>query len=282
MVKLDSRASWKPPIERRKEVLDLADRLEDLGTFPDQVKRLRCCGLIWTVAHSGQRNLPCNQRFCPLCRPRWRQREFRKWWPKIASISGQQGEVVALTLTRPLRSGTLVEQKTALRKAAARLFHRQPWKGASGFINQVGILLVVEIGTEGPHNGLPHLHLLVVGLEPGLALAAAQWLRDTWLEVNPDASPLGQDFSLCSGPKGFGAWLNYILKGFTIAPTWSDERLEAMLEALTDGSHRLTSSGLLSPRKGKPRSTAKARLKTHQAASVEVSFGHEGIDTSRQ
>lgn len=256
MVNLDNRAGWEPPFECRKAALELATRLEMLGTFPLQVKGLRNCWRPLGGVDAPQWPRPCNRPFCPQCLPYRRRNAFRKWAPKVAAISGPQGEAVAVTLTRPPRSGTLAEEKRAARKTISSLFHRQPWKRPGGFMESVGLLAIIEIGTEGRHDGLVHIHVLVVSAEPGVALAAAQWLLQAWLEVNPDASPLGQDVSLCRGPQDFGAWLNYILKACRLDPSWDDARLEAMALALLDGSQRVTPYGLLHPRQGKVRGTS--------------------------
>lgn len=258
MNNLDNRASWEPPIERRKAGLNIADRLEELGSFPMQVKGLRNC---WRVGSGTDSPLPrpCNRPFCPQCRPHRRRQYFRKWAPKVGAVAGTRGEVVAVTITRPPRCGTLVEQKMAARKAISCFFHRQSWKRAGGFMEQVGMLVSIEIGTEGIHDGLVHAHALVVSAKPGLALAAAHWLVDAWLEVNPEASPLGQDISLCRGPQDFGAWLNYILKGCRLDPSWDDERLEAMTLAMLDGSQHVTAYGLLCPRRKARRTNPRKR-----------------------
>jgi len=116
-------------------------------------------------------------------------------------------------------------------------------------MEQVGMLVSIEIGTEGIHDGLVHAHVLVVSAKPDVALTAAHWLLDAWLEMNPEASRLGQDVSPCRGPQDFGAWLNYILKGCRLDPSWDDERLESMAQAMLDGSQRLTAYGLLCPRR---------------------------------
>jgi hypothetical protein len=188
-----------------------------------------------------------------MCLPNRRRGYFRKWAPRIAELSGAQGEVVAGTLTRPPQPGTIAEQKRATRKALSQLFHLQAWKRRGGFIELVGLLTIVEIGTKGIHDGHVHVHLLVVSATPGVALAATHWLRDAWLDANLDASPLGQDVSLCRGPQDFGAWLTYILDVDPLDPSWDDERLEAMALAFLDGSQHLTPYGLLHPRRGRTR-----------------------------
>lgn len=280
MVLLDKEGDWSPPFEQLKAARILADRLEELGTFPVQVDRLRECGLPWGLADRGRRILFCDQRFCPICRPRWRRQSMRKWWPKISEVQGVRGQVVAMTLTRPPHGINLVEQKQLVRQRVSGLFDRRQWKGSRGFIHQVGILLVVEIGSEGVHDGLVHLHVLVVSPEPEIALAAGEWMRDVWLEINPDASPLAQDVSLCVGPLGFDAWLNYILKGCILDPAWEDDRLEATVQVLIDGSHRLTSYGLLRTPRSRPR--AKASRSAKQPTPVPNHFGHESSTSGEQ
>lgn len=251
MVNLDNRANWEPPFERRKAALELAARLEMLGTFPLQVKGLRNCWRLPGAGTTPQWARPCNRPFCPQCLPHRRRKDFRKWAPKVAAISGTQGEVAAVTLTRPPRCETLLEQKRAARKSMSSLFHRQSWKRPGGFMETVGLLVIIEIGTEGPHDGLVHMHVLVVGPEPGSARVAADWLISAWMDANPDASPLAQDVSLCRGPQDFGAWLNYMLKAYHLDPSWGDDRLEAMALALMDGSQRVTPYGLLRSREGR-------------------------------
>ena len=214
-----------------------------------QVKGLRNCGRLGSGSESPLQPLACNRPFCPQCLPQRRRKDFRKWAPKVEAVAGTHGEVVAVTMTRPPRCGTLAEQKLAVKKVIGDLFHRQPWKRAGGFMEQVGILVSIEIGTGGIHDGLVHAHALVASAKPGVALAAAHWLVDSWLEVNPEASRLGQDVSPCRGPQDFGAWLNYVLKGCRLDPSWDDERLEAMALALLDRSQRVTPYGLLHPRR---------------------------------
>lgn len=280
MVLLDREGDWSPPLERIKAARGLADRLELLGTCPVQVKRLRCCGLPWAIAaHGGPVILFCGQRFCPICRPRWQGLSKWEWWPKIAEITGAGGMVFAGTLTRPPTGGTLLEQKRSIRRVVSKMFDRRQWKGPRGFVHQVGILLVIEIGTEGVHEGLVHVHLLVVSPKSEVAHAAIEWMRDIWLELNPDASPLAQDVSACRGPEGFDKWLSYILKGSTLDPSWDDDRLEAMVQALTDGSHRLTSYGLLHTPRQRLRGKGQARPKAQGKVRRPNSFGQDGVDT---
>lgn len=261
MVLLDKEGDWSPPLKRMKAARNLADRLELLGTCPVQVRRLRCCGLPWGVAANGERMvLFCDQRFCPVCRPRWQGLSARDWWPKIRRLCGPQGIVMAGTLTRPPGGGTLLEQKQGIRRRVSKMFDRRQWKGPQGFVQKVGILLVIEIGTKGAHDGLVHVHALVVSPDARVAQAAMEWRRDTWLELTPDASPQGQHLSACGGRKGFDGWLGYILKGCTLDPAWEDDRLEGTVQALTDGSHRLTSYGLLRRPRAEPRRKARASI----------------------
>jgi hypothetical protein len=176
---------------------------------------------------------------------------FRTWGPRIAAISGKEGEVVALTLTLPLNSEPLHEQQAALRAAFRKLLRRQEWKGKKGAIHHVGLLATIEIGSKGLQDGRPHLHAIVVSRATGRASATTAWIVATWLELNPGASPLAQDGSPCAGNQDFGAWLNYILKGTTLVPTWDDMRLEGTISALLDRSHRLSAYGLLYSRRSK-------------------------------
>jgi 8-oxo-dGTP pyrophosphatase MutT (NUDIX family) len=186
---------------------------------------------------------------------------------------------MAGTFTRPPTGEILLEQKRSIRRMVSKMFDRRRWKGPKGFVHEVGILLVIEIGTEGLHEGLVHIHVLVVGPEPEVARAAIEWMRDLWLELNPDANPQAQDLSACDGPEGFDKWLSYILKGCALNLAWSDDRLEAMVQALTDGSHRLTSYGLLRTRREKPRRKVRTPARPNDPTSTPNGFGHESVDT---
>lgn len=247
---LDNRATSEPNASRRRESLALADRMEEIGSFPRQVKALRCCGLLRLEVDGRPARMACNLRFCPACQPRWRHRTFLSWMAKIEAIRGESGDVMTLTLTCPSVGDTPAAQKANLRGWFTRLFRKHAWKGAAGFIHRVGVLLVTELGKENEDSSQPHAHLLLAAAAPGEAAAAARWLLEEWLALVPGSSPHGQNCSACEGPDGAAPWLNYILKGDMLDPAWGDERLEATARVLIDGSHRVRVLGLLRGQKG--------------------------------
>ena len=247
MDKFNSRATSQPLSRERKEAHRIADRCEELG-FANHAKGLRCCGLR-RVDASGMplMALSCNRRFCPMCRNRWRSETRRKWSPRISSVKGKSGEAGTLSLTLPSSARSLHDRKATFRNSLAQIFRKQTWKGRNGYMRKVGFLVLIEFGHGGIEEGLPHAHLLVVSPAPGVVSGVIQWVVATWLELNPEASPLGQHSSLCCEVIGFGAWLNYILKGNVLDPAWDDQRFAETLLVLSDGSHRLTPYGLLKP-----------------------------------
>ena len=238
----------------------LADRLEENGGFTRQVKALRCCGVLRADAAGGLRDLPCNLRFCPVCQPKWRRRMLLLWGAKVEALRGPEGEIMAVTLTYSCGEEALPARKAALRGWLSRLFRKHAWKAAAGHVRRVGVLMATEIGPMGDGCPLPHAHLLLVGADPCEVAAAAQWLVSAWLDLVPGAGPQGQDASPCRRPGGAGGWLNYILKGDTLDPSWEDARLEAGARALLDGSHRLRVLGTL--RSPKVPASARRRGKT--------------------
>ncbi len=246
---LDNRASSEPHTKRHREALALADRLEEIGTFPRQVKALRCCGVSYPEVGGGTRSMSCNLRFCPVCQPRWRHRALLSWKAKVEALLGETGEAVAVTLTGPNGGGPLFHQKATLRGQLTTVFRKHAWKGAAGHIHRVGVLLVMEVGARGGDHPRPHAHLLLVAAAPGEAASVAGWLVKEWLAAVPGSNPRGQDASFCERPAGVGRWLNYILKGDVLDPSWPDDRLEASACALIDGSHRVRVLGLLHHRR---------------------------------
>jgi hypothetical protein len=242
---LDNRASSDLRTKRHRAALVLADRLEEIGGFTRQVKGLRCCGVLRVDAGGGLRDYPCNLRFCPVCQPKWRRRMLLMWGAKVEALRGPEGEIMAVTLTYPGGEEVLPARKAALRGWLSRLFRKHAWKAAAGHVRRVGVLMATEVGPMGEGCPLPHAHLLLVGPASSEVAAAAQWLVGAWLDLVPGASPQGQDVSSCRRPGGAGGWLNYILKGDTLDPSWGDTRLEVGARALVDGSHRLRVLGIL-------------------------------------
>ncbi len=242
---LDNRASSDPRAERHRAALVLADRLEEIGGFTRQVKALRCCGVLRADAAGGLRDYPCNLRFCPVCQPKWRRRMFLMWGAKVEALRRPEGEIMSVTLTCSGGDEALAARKAELRGWLSLLFRRHAWKAAAGHVRRVGVLMATEVGPMGEGCPLPHAHLLLVGPSPCEVAAAAHWLVEAWLDLVPGASPQGQDSSPCRRPGGAGRWLNYILKGDTLDPSWDDTRLEASAQALLDGSHRLRVLGIL-------------------------------------
>lgn len=244
MAFLDKRASSDLHAKRHRAALKLADRLEEIGGHARQVKALRCCGVPRPDA-GGLQNFPCNLRFCPVCQPKWRRRALLAWCAKVEALQGLEGEIMAVTLTCSGEGEDLPSRKAALRRRLFQLFRKHAWKSTSGYVHRVGVLMVTEVGSMGEGCPLPHAHLLLVGPARCEVVAAAQWLVGAWLDLVPGASPQGQNASSCRSPGGPGAWLNYILKGDTLDPSWDDDRLEAGASALVDGSHRLRVLGIL-------------------------------------
>lgn len=245
MALLDNRASSEPHSKRRRAALVLADRLEEIGSFPRQVKALRCCGLGRPEFGRGLTGMACNLRFCPICQPQWRHRALLSWRERIEALLGEAGEAVAVTLTCPSWGEALAQEKATLRRQLTSVFRKHAWKGAAGHIHRVGVLLVTEVGPLGGDCSRPHAHLLLVASAPGKAAAAAGWLIKEWLKLVPGSSARGQDASICEQPAGVGRWLNYILKGDALNPSWGDIRLEATVRVMIDGSHRVRVLGLL-------------------------------------
>lgn len=245
MVNLDNRASSDLQRKRHRAALMLADRLEEIEGFTRQVKALRCCGVLRVDPGGGLRDYPCNLRFCPVCQPKWRRRKLLMWSAKIEALRGPEGEAMAVTLTCPGREEVLSSRKAALRGWLSQLFRRHAWKAVTGHVRRVGVLLATEVGPMAEGCPLPHAHILLVGPAAREVAEAAQWLVGAWLALVPGASPQGQDVSPCRRPGGPGGWLNYILKGDTLDPSWDDTRLEAGARALLDGSHRLRVLGIL-------------------------------------
>lgn len=264
---LDSKAGSQPDEIPRTSALRLADRLEEIGTFSRQVHALRCCGLIVEAAAEAPHPLACHLRFCPICQARWRRKALWQWSPRVSEVIGESGEVHSLTLTLPSATESLASQKTLLERRLSMLFRKQAWKGSRGHIHRVGALLVLEVSSNPGGACSPHAHLLLAGATPGDAASAADWLLGAWLALNPSASRQAQEASPCSQSHGFGAWLNYILKGHRLDPTWDDARLEATAQTLLDRSHRVRALGLLSTR---------ARARLNGGAHINGKLKHTG------
>jgi hypothetical protein len=167
------------------------------------------------------------------------------WAARVEALRGPEGEIMAVTLTCSGGDEDLPLRKAALRGWLSRLFRRHAWKSARGHVRRVGVLLATEVGPMGEGCPLPHAHLLIAGQAPSQVAAAAQWLVEAWLDLVPGASPRGQDVSFCERPDGARAWLNYILKGDELDPSWDDAQLEAGARTLVDGSHRVRVMGVL-------------------------------------
>jgi hypothetical protein len=212
--------------------MELLLRLEDVG-LRTASRALFQCGLGKRGMDGPEAALelgPCYRWFCPSCAHLRRRRMSKKWFPVIDQAMGPSGGCGFMTLTLA-RDHPAGERLDRLRSTLVKLRGKTDWRKAGrGWHGKVGVLSALEVGSTEGDALHPHVHLVVFGPDRQAVDECQAWILDTWLALNPSASPAGQDLKQAKAPRGNWRGLaSYVFTGTQLDPSSSRETLASLM-----------------------------------------------------
>ena len=234
-----------------ESMMAFAELLAKAGAL-EAARALRCCRRSRRAIPVGHLGLwvCCRRRYCPSCAAARARQHKARVRDRLEEAVARGGAAAFLTLNPAMDPNLdLRDRITKLLAQFSRIRNRRAWRCPErGYQAQVGMIFGLEIGAEHPH-GHPHLHILLWGLNPVVAMAAGLWLKQAWCALEPGAQPWLQKLDPVEPSWGSLDRVSaYVTKGSRISTAWPESLILAVVQELSSGRRHLIRCGRALPR----------------------------------